>query len=109
MTCYLAQTKAHCTRNMSPPRRRTRISYGTQFRPEINPGRILAGMSFSEPEDCASVHLSSRFVDLNLIGLTADKSHKNFCSASAVSLGRSSSTQCPVSFSTTTVTLEATN
>jgi len=35
--------------------------------------------------------------------------HRNFSSASVVSLGRSSSTQCPVSFSTTTVTSEATN
>src|SRR5207249_9422748 len=35
--------------------------------------------------------------------------HRNFCSASVVSLGRSSSNQCPVSFSTTTVTFEATS
>src|SRR5438552_18227833 len=35
--------------------------------------------------------------------------HKNLTNASVVSLGRSSSSQCPVSFSTTTVTSEATN
>lgn len=37
------------------------------------------------------------------------ESHKNFCSASLVSLGLSSSTQCPVFFNTTTVTSDTTN
>jgi hypothetical protein len=40
-------------------------------------------------------------------GLVAD--HRNFASASVVSFGRSSSTQCPVSFKTTLVTFEATS
>ncbi len=37
------------------------------------------------------------------------ESQRNFISASVVSLGRSSKTQCPVSLSTTTVTSEATS
>ncbi len=43
------------------------------------------------------------------VKLRRSERQRNFSSASIVSLGRSSSTQCPVSFSTTTVTSEATN
>src|SRR5438309_2261282 len=40
---------------------------------------------------------------------TGRERQRNFCSASVVSRGRSSSIQCPVSFSTTTVTSVATS
>ena len=85
------------------------LSANRNGRPESLPFCLLTCLliSFLSGEPALPSRLEGR--DARPPPYDVHRRYRNFTSASVVSLGRSSSTQCPVSFSTTTFTSEATN